>query len=66
MKYNQDIIWDTIMVSKILKKVRRTQILVQGRLTTLVDKQGRKIDDQDRIIDRIEELSTNMQINQID
>ena len=51
-KYNQDIIRDTIMTSKSLKKVKRTQNLGQDRLITL-DKQVREIHDQDKAIERI-------------
>ena len=39
-----------------LKNVRRTQKLGQDSLTTLLDKQGREIHDQDKIIERIEEF----------
>ena len=46
-KYNHQII--TIMASKSLKKVRRTQMLGQDRLVTLLNKQGREICDQDKI-----------------
>ena len=53
-KYNHEIIRETIMVSKSLKKVRTTQMLGQDRLITLLDKQGRDIRDQDKIIERIE------------
>ena len=48
------------MASKNLKKVRRTQTLGQDRLITLPDKQGRKIHDQDKIIERIEEFYTDL------
>ena len=44
-----EIIRETTMASKSLKKVRRTQKL---------DKQGREIRDQDKIIERIEEFYT--------
>ena len=43
-----------------LKKVRRTQILGQDRLITLLDKQGRVIRDQDKVIDRIEAFNTEL------
>ena len=46
------------MASKSLKKVRRTQILGQGRLITLLGKQGTEIRDQDKITERIEEFYT--------
>ena len=44
------------MASKSLGKVRKTQKLGQDRLITLLDKQGREIHDQDKIIERIEEF----------
>ena len=44
------------MASKSLKKVRRTQKLGQDRLITFLDKQGTEIRDQNRIIERAEEL----------
>ena len=50
----------TIMVSKSLRKVRRTKKLGQDRLITLQDKQVREIHYQDKIIDRIEELYTEL------
>ena len=59
-KYNHEIIRETIMASKSLKKVRRTQMLGQDRLSTLLDKQGRGIRDQNRIIERIEEFYTEL------
>jgi len=46
----------TIMASKDLRKVRRMQKLGKDRLITLLDKQGRKIHDQDKIIERIEKF----------
>ena len=55
-KYNQEIMRETIVTSKSLKKVRRTQKLGQDRLIKLRDKQGREIHDQDQIIERIEEF----------
>ena len=59
-KYNQEIIRETIMASKSLKKVQRTQKLGQDRLITLLDKQGREIRDQDKIIEQIEEFYTDL------
>ena len=59
-KYIQEIIRETIMTSKSMKKVRRTQRICQDRLITLLDKQGREINDQDNIIKRIEEFSTEL------
>ena len=60
MKYNNEIIQETIMASRSLKKVRRTQMLGRDRLITLLDKQGREIRDQDKIIERIEEFYTEL------
>ena len=48
------------MASKGLKKVRRAQKLGQHRLNTLMDRQGREIHDQDKIIERIEEFYTQL------
>ena len=48
------------MASKNLKKVRRTKILGQDRLVTLLDKQGREIRDQDKIVERINEFYTEL------
>ena len=44
-KYNQEIIRETIVASKNLRKVRRTQKLGQEKLITLLEKQGSKIHD---------------------
>ena len=43
-----------------LNKVRRTHILGQNRLITLLDNQGREIQDQDKILERIEEFYTEL------
>ena len=51
---------ETIMASKSLKKVRRPQTLDQDRLITLLDRQGREIHDQDKIIERIEKFYTEL------
>ena len=59
-KYNQEITRETIIASKNLKKVRRTQKIGQDRLITFLDKQGREIHDQDKIIERIEEFYTEL------
>ena len=59
-KYSQEIVKETTMASKSLKKVRRTQMLGPDRLITLLDKQGREIRDQDKIIERIEEFFTEL------
>ena len=58
-KYNLDTIRKTIETSKSLNKVRRTHILGQRRLITL-DNQGREIQDQDKILERIEEFYTEL------
>ena len=42
------------------RKVRRTQKLCKNTLITLLDKQGREIHDQDKIIERIEEFNTEL------
>ena len=57
-KYNQEIIRATIVTSRSLRKVRRTQKLGQARLSILLDKQGREIHDQVNIIERIQEFYT--------
>ena len=51
------------MASKSLKKVPKTQKLDQDRLITLMDKQGREIHDQDKIIERVEEFYTELYDN---
>ena len=51
-KYNQDSIRETIMASTNLDKARRTHTLNHDRLITLLNKQGREIHDQDKIIER--------------
>ena len=48
------------MASKSLRKVRRTQNLGPDRLITLINKQGREINDQDKIIEQIEEFYTEL------
>ncbi len=55
-KHNLDEIRETIEASKSLKKVRRTHNLGKNRMITLPDKQGREIQEQDKIMERIEEL----------
>ena len=47
---------ETIEASKSLKKVRRTHSLGKNRMITLLDKQGREIQEQDKIMERIEEF----------
>ena len=63
-KYNHDLIRETIMASKSLKKVRRTQRLGQDRLITLPEKQGREIHDQDKIMERIDTFYTELYYNE--
>ena len=58
--YNLDTIRKTIETPKGLNKVRRTHILGQNRLMTLLDNQGREIQDQDKILARIEEFYTKL------
>ena len=55
-KHNLDEIRETIEASKSLKKVRRTHSLGKNRLITLLDKQGREVQEQDKIMERIEEF----------
>ena len=54
-KHNFDEIRETIEASKSLKKVRRTYSLGKNRVITLLDKQGKDIQEQDNIMARIEE-----------
>ena len=61
-KYNLDTIRKTIATSQILNNVRRTHILGQNRLITLLDNQGRD-QDQDKILERIEEFYTELYDN---
>ena len=55
-KHNLDEIRETIEASKSLKKVRRTHSLGTNRMITLLDKQGKEIQEQDKIMERIEEF----------
>ena len=55
-KYNLDEIGETIEATKSLKRVRRTHSLGKNRMITLLDKQGREIQEQDKIMERIEEF----------
>ena len=59
-KHNLDTIRKTIKTPKSLNKVRRTHTLGQNRLITLLDNQGREIQDQDKILERIEEFYTEL------
>ena len=55
-KHNLDGIRETIEASKGLKKVRRTHNLGKKRMITLLDKHGKEIQEQDKIMERIEEF----------
>ena len=55
-KHNLDEIRETIEASKSLKTVRRTHSLGKNRMITLLDKQGKEIQVQDKIMERIEEF----------
>ena len=55
-KHNLDEIRETIEASKSLRKVRRTHSLAKNRMITLLDKQGKEIQEQDKIMERIEEF----------
>ena len=59
-KYKLDTIRKTIEASKSLNKVRRTNFLGQNRLITILDNEGREIQDQDKILERIEEFYTEL------
>ena len=54
-KHNLDELRETIEASKSMKKVRRTHSLGNNRMITLLDKQGKAIQEQDKIMARIEE-----------
>ena len=51
-----DEVRETIEASKSLKKVRRTHSLGKNRMITQLDKQGKEIQEQDKIMERIEEF----------
>ena len=55
-KHNLDEIRETIEASKSLKKVTRTHSLGKNRMITLLDKQGKEIQEQDKIMARIQEF----------
>ena len=55
-KHNLVEIRETIEASKSLKRVRRTHSLGKNRMITLLDKQGKEIQEQDKIMERIEEF----------
>ena len=54
--HNLDEIRETIEASKSLKKVRRTHSLGKNRMITLLDKQGKAIQEEDNLMERIEEF----------
>ena len=54
--HNLDEIRETIEASKSLKKARRTHSLGENRMITLLDKQGKEIQEQDKIMERIKEF----------
>ena len=53
-KHNLDEIRETIEATKSLKKVRRTHSLGKKRMITLLDKQGKEIQEDDMIMERVE------------
>ena len=55
-KHNLDEIRETIEAYNCLKKVRRTHSLGTNRMITLLDKHGKDIQEQDKIMERIEEF----------
>ena len=55
-KHKLDEIRETIEATKSLKKVRRTHSLGKNRMITLLDKRGKEIQEQDKIMERIEEF----------
>ena len=55
-KHNLDEIRETIEASKSFKKVRITHSPGKNRMITLLDKQGKEIQEQDKIMERIEEF----------
>ena len=59
-KHNLDEIRETIEASKSLKKVRRTHNLGKNRMITLLDKHGKEIQEQDKIMERIEEFDSEL------
>ena len=59
-KHNSDEIRETIEASKSFKNVTRTHSLGKKRMITLLDKQGKEIQEQDKIMERIEEFYSKM------
>ena len=55
-KHNLEEIREIIEASKSLKKVRRTHSLGKNRMITLLDKQGKEIQEQDKIMERIDKF----------
>ena len=59
-KHNFDKIRETSEASKSLKNVRRTRSLGKNRMVTLLDKQGKEIQEQDKTMERIEEFYSDL------
>ena len=55
-KHNIDEIRETIQSSKSLQKFRRTHNLGENRVITLLDKHGKEIQEQYKVMERIEEF----------
>ena len=55
-KHNLDEIRETIEASKSLTNVRRTHSLGKNQMITLLDKQGKEIQEQDKIMERLDEF----------
>ena len=56
-KHNLDEIRETIEASNSLKKVRRTHSIGKNRMVTLLDKHGREIQEQHKIMERIDDTA---------
>lgn len=59
-QHNLKTVRQAIETSKSIKKVRRSQALGKDRLITLLDKQGNEIQEQDKVMKRIEEFYTEL------
>ena len=59
-KHNLDELRETIEASKCLKKVRRTYNLGKNRMITLLDKQGNAIQEQYKIMERLEQFDSEL------
>ena len=55
-KHTLDEIRETLEASKHLKKARRTNSLGKNQMVTLLDKLGKEIQGQDKIMEQIEEF----------